>query len=123
MQNHLLGLVQSLYVPPNSPLALFSRALIALKLTSTDECFFASESDNQDDILSVDEPPPPETKLHARSKWRPELGDIPDWVPARLSKFYVRVQKLYTKKKAKVKHQSIPREAFGATIALDPIHL
>lgn len=39
MQNHFLDLVQSLFVLPNSQLALFLRATIASRLISTGECF------------------------------------------------------------------------------------
>ena len=40
------------------------------------------------------------SKLYVKSDWRPEFGDIPGWVDRRLSKFYVRLQRLFKKKKA-----------------------
>eukprot|EP00956_Cyclotella_meneghiniana_P030547 scaffold77192_cov37-Cyclotella_meneghiniana.AAC.1 len=72
--------------------------------------------------MSDDAPPPPESKLYIRSNWRPDLCDIPDWVPARLSKFYVRVQKLYTKKNAD--SNILPfQERLLEQLASDPKHL
>lgn len=84
--------------------------------------FFAGDSESQNDSTSDDAPPPPESKLYIRSKWRPDLSDIPDWVPARLSKFYVRVQKMYTKKHAE--SNILPfQERLLEKLASDPKHL
>jgi hypothetical protein len=40
------------------------------------------------------------TKLFVKSEWRPEDGDIPYWVDTRLSKFFVRVRRMFNKKQA-----------------------
>eukprot|EP00956_Cyclotella_meneghiniana_P004412 scaffold5387_cov81-Cyclotella_meneghiniana.AAC.1 len=40
------------------------------------------------------------SKLYVKSDWRPDFGDIPFWVDRRLSSFYVRLQRLFKKKKA-----------------------
>ena len=40
------------------------------------------------------------SKLYVNSDWRPEFGDIPFWVDQRLSKFYVRLQRLFKKKQS-----------------------
>eukprot|EP00956_Cyclotella_meneghiniana_P021295 scaffold38589_cov41-Cyclotella_meneghiniana.AAC.5 len=38
------------------------------------------------------------SKLYVKSDWRPSFGDIPVWVDRRLSRFYVRLQRLKKKK-------------------------
>lgn len=40
------------------------------------------------------------SKLFVKSDWRPENGEIPYWVDARLSRFFVRVRRLFKKKRA-----------------------
>ena len=84
--------------------------------------FFAGDPEEPVDPSLDDAPPPPESKLYIRSKWRPDLADIPDWVPARLSKFYVRIQRLYTKKQAD--SNILPfQERLLELLASDPKHL
>ena len=87
--------------------------------------FFAGDADSGNDTIQDDSSssiPPPESKLFVRSNWRPDLLDIPDWVSARLSKFYVRVQRLFTKKQAA--SNILPfQERLLETLAKDPIHL
>ena len=40
------------------------------------------------------------SKLYVNSKWKPTLGDVPYWVSQRLSKFQVRVQRLFKERDA-----------------------
>ena len=98
----LLGLGPKFICTPKFTTGSIFKSYDRLEVDFHRRVFFASESDNNDDSSSTDEPPPPEAKLYVRSEWRQELGDIPDWVPARLSKFYVRVQRLIHKEKGRV---------------------
>ena len=57
--------------------------------------FFACGSELDPDPIALDK-----SKLYVKSDWSPEFGDIPFWVDQRLSKFYVRLQRLFKKKQS-----------------------
>jgi hypothetical protein len=40
------------------------------------------------------------SKLRVKSKWTPRAGDVPNWCSQRLSRFFVRVQQLFKRRKA-----------------------
>ena len=59
--------------------------------------YSGEEEDPSDENLPIDRG---RSKLYVNSKWCPTAGDVPYWCSQRLSKFFVRVQKLFRRRPA-----------------------
>ena len=59
--------------------------------------YSGEEEDPSDEYLPIDRG---RSKLYVNSKWCPTAGDVPYWCSQRLSKFFVRVQKLFRRRPA-----------------------
>jgi hypothetical protein len=91
----LLGLGSKFIVTPKFTTGAITPSYYRLERDLQLRVYFAGGDDSETFEDSCNR-----SNLRVKSNWKPSLAKIPAWVDARLSRFFVRVQKLFKRKKA-----------------------
>jgi hypothetical protein len=116
----LLGLGSKFIVTPSKTTGSIEETIKRFQRDFHLKVYFASECDETTELAcAADFANQQRSKLYVKSKWNPTENDVPNWVTARLSKFFVRVQRLFRQRRAK--SNLLPyQEAMMSSLLDDP---